>query len=183
MTVYTKTITAGLALLLAGAPLVGTVSANDTGSSDGTVHFQNSDGSLAFADVDDITFGNIDLTSLSDFEPIATNNDSGAVEVEQTAANPGGTYTIKVQQTDDWKNAGSKFVDKGDLPIRYNGGSLSENQTFLSAAAAPGRGISTQAFNHDSGEFSLDLTGAGDLSGGLNKDLTSEVTWTLEITV
>ncbi|MFT8600135.1 MAG: hypothetical protein ABF709_08075 [Leuconostoc pseudomesenteroides] len=41
MTIYTKTITAGLALLLAGAPLVGTVSANDTGSSNGTVHFAN----------------------------------------------------------------------------------------------------------------------------------------------
>jgi len=183
MTVYTKTITAGLALLLAGAPLVGTVSADDMGTSDGTVHFENADGSLAFADVDDITFGNIDLTSLSDFEPIATNNESGVVEIEQTAANPSGTYEIKVQQTDDWKNAGSKFVNKGDLPIQYNGGSLSESQTFLSSTAAPGRGVSKQVFNHNSGEFSLDLRGTGDLSSGLNKDLTSEVTWTLELTV
>lgn len=183
MTVYTKTITAGLALLLAGAPLVGTVSANDTGNSNGTVHFQNSDGSLAFADVDDITFGNIDLTSLSDFEPIATNNESGVVEVEQTSADPSGTYEIKVQQTGDWMNGGSSQVTKSNLPIQYNGGSLSDSQTFLSATTAPGRGVSEQAFNHNSGEFSLDLTGAGDLSDGLNKDLTSEVTWTLEVSV
>ena len=46
MTIYTKTITAGLALMLAGAPLIGTVSADEL-TSNGTVSIANETGELA----------------------------------------------------------------------------------------------------------------------------------------
>lgn len=179
MTVYTKTITAGLALLLAGAPLVGTVSANDTGTSNGTVSFQNEAGSLSFGTINDIEFGNISLSSLSDFNPAATNGETGRVNLEQTSANPSGTYSISVSQTGDWMNGGETKVTKTNLPIKYSNLSLSSPQTFVSTTAAPSRGTTAKYFNHDSKTFTLDLTGSGDLTNALDKPLTSEVTWTL----
>ena len=88
MTVYTKTITAGLALLLAGAPLVGTVSADNIANSNGTVSFSDQDGSLVLASADNVTFQNQDLSNISDFTPDASNGTTGKVTLEQTSANP-----------------------------------------------------------------------------------------------
>lgn len=179
MTIYTKTITAGLALMLAGAPLIGTVSADDV-TSNGTVSIANETGELALNSADDIMFNQVDLSNLSDFHPTATNQGSGKLTVEQTSANPTGTYSITVQQTGNWKSGGSDKLAKEVLPINYDGTAVtSAAATFVNAAAAPARGDSNVAFNHDSKNFTLDLTGIGDLTDGVNESLTSEVTWTL----
>ncbi|MGQ4573231.1 chitinase [Leuconostoc pseudomesenteroides] len=179
MTIYTKTITAGLALMLAGAPLIGTVSADEL-TSNGTVSIANETGELALDSADDITFNQVDLSNLSDFHPTANNQGSGKLTVEQTSANPTGTYSITVQQTGDWQAGGSDKVTKTALPINYDGTSMaSAAATFVTTTAAPARGESNVAFNHDSKNFTLDLTGTGNLTAGVNESLTSEVTWTL----
>ncbi|MFT9470141.1 chitinase [Leuconostoc pseudomesenteroides] len=180
MTVYTKTITAGLALLLAGAPLVGTVSADNTVNSNGTVSFSAQDGSLVLASADDVTFENQDLTNMSDFAPTASNETTGKVTLEQTSANPSGTYSIQVKQTGDWKDSDDEVKATATaLPIMYNSMPLSSPVTFVDSAVAPARGVSTKAFNYDSKSFALDLSGTGDLSNALDQSLSSELTWTL----
>ncbi|MDN2450173.1 chitinase [Leuconostoc sp. UCMA20149] len=180
MTVYTKTITAGLALLLAGSPLVGTVSADNIANSNGTVSFSDQDGSLVLASADNVTFQNQDLSNISDFTPDASNGTTGKVTLEQTSANPSGTYSIQVQQTGDWNNSYSNTMATAEaLPIMYNSMPLSSPVTFVDSAAAPARGVSTKAFNHDSKSFALDLSGTGDLSNALDQSLLSELTWTL----
>ncbi|MCT4404648.1 chitinase [Leuconostoc falkenbergense] len=177
MTIYTKTITAALALMLGAAPLVGTVSANAE-TSDGTVTFANQAGELSIEDADDIEFGTIDLSNTSDFAPTATNQSTGKLVLNQTSANPTGTYGITVQQTGGWDNGGIQ-VTAANLPIKYNGASITTTQNFVSGAAAPVRGSHDKAFNYDAKNFALDLTGSSDLTNAVNKPLTSEVTWTL----
>lgn len=179
MTIYTKTITAGLALMLAGAPLIGTVSADEL-TSNVTVSIANETGELALNSANDITFSQVDLSNLSEFHPTATNQSSGKLTVEQTSANPTGTYSITVQQTGNWQVSGSDKVTKAALPINYDDNSVaSAAATFVDGATVPARGESDVAFSHDSKNFTLDLTGTGDLTDGVNESLTSEVTWTL----
>ncbi|HCU42307.1 chitinase [Leuconostoc pseudomesenteroides] len=177
MTIYTKTITAALALMLGAAPLVGTVSAE---TSDGTVTFSNETGALSIDSADDITFGSIDLASVADFTPTATNQATGKVVLSQTAANPSGTYGITVQQTGGWMSGGEQ-VTAANLPIQYDGTSITAAQDFVATgtSAPTTRGLSDKNFNYGSKDFTLDLTGSGNLTNAVNKSLTSEVTWTL----
>ncbi|MCT4377845.1 chitinase [Leuconostoc falkenbergense] len=177
MTIYTKTITAALALMLGAAPLVGTVSAE---TSDGTVTFANEAGALSIESADDIEFGTIDLASVADFTPTATNQSTANVVLSQTAANPSGTYGITVQQTGPWVSGGEQ-VTAANLPIQYDGTSITAAQDFVTTgtSAPTTRGLSNKAFSHDGKDFTLDLTGNSNLTNALNKSLTSEVTWTL----
>ncbi|MFT9391885.1 chitinase [Leuconostoc pseudomesenteroides] len=184
MTVYTKTITAGLALLLAGAPLVGTVSASVPDDaelhSNGVVQFADDAGALYMESVDDITFGTIDLGSLSDLNPTAESPGANKIALLQTSANPTGNYTISVAQTGDWKSGENTQLAKEALPIKYNGNTLIDGTTFVNSTTEPARGESDVTFDHDGKNFSLDLTGAGNLDPVLNAgDIESEVTWTM----
>lgn len=179
MTIYTKTITAALALMLGAAPLVGTVSA-DAITSDGTVTFANETGALSIYSANDIEFGTIDLSSTSDFAPVATNQGAGKLVLNQTSANPGGTYGITVQQTGAWKDSGqTQKAAAADLPINYDGTSITSAQNFVSGATKPARGSHDKPFNYNAKNFTLDLTGSSDLLNAVNQSLTSEVTWTL----
>lgn len=179
MTIYTKTITAGLALILAGAPLIGTVSADtDEFESNGTVSFADDEGGLILESADNIEFGQVDLSSLSDFHPVANNQESGEVKVKQTSANTNAAKRITVQQTGDWQFGIEVYIGKNSLPIKYGNDSLTGDAVTFCQTIFP-RGNYGIDFDHENKKFTLDLTGTGNLNGGLNKDLTSEVTWTL----
>ncbi|QSB51610.1 chitinase [Leuconostoc falkenbergense] len=174
MMIYTKTITAALALMLGAAPLVGTVSAE---TSNGTVTFANDAVGLSIDTVDNIEFGTIDLASVSDFTPTATNQGTGKVVLSQTSAEIDGTYSITVKQAGAW--TGGSGLAAANLPINYDGTSITSAQNFVNAAAAPARGSHNYMFDDDSKDLTLDLTGSSDLSGVVNESLTSQVTWTL----
>lgn len=100
--------------------------------------------------------------------------------MSQTSANPTGTYGITVQQTGDWINGGTQAT-AANLPIQYDGASITAAQDFVTTgtSAPTTRGLSNKNFNYGSKDFTLDLTGSGNLTNALDKALTSEVTWTL----
>ncbi|MDI6553500.1 chitinase [Leuconostoc falkenbergense] len=179
MTILTKTITAALVLSIGAAPLVGIASAADldTATSNGTVSFADESGELSLTNADDINWAEIDLSNITNFSPAATNSATGKLELTQTSANPTGNYLVTVQQTGDW--AGGSGISKSNLPIKLGANSLASGAvTAVNETVQPSRGTHAIDFK-SSGDYTLDLSGSGDLSGGKGQSLTSEVTWTL----
>ncbi|MDI6667422.1 chitinase [Leuconostoc falkenbergense] len=183
MTVLTKTVTAALVLSIGAAPIAGVASATtiDTTTSNGSVSFANESGELALTDADNITWSNIDLSSISDFAPVASNNGTGKLQLTQTSAAPTGNYAVTVQQTGNWVNGGTDKITKADLPIKLGNSSLATGAVAaVDETVQPARGVHNIDFKSSgNGNYTLDLSTTGDLSEGINKTLTSELTWTL----
>ncbi|MDI6553502.1 chitinase [Leuconostoc falkenbergense] len=183
MTMLTKAMTGALLLSISTASLVNVASAN-TETSNGTVSFTDDAGTLVLIDADNITFGEIDLSTITNLMPVATNSETGKLTLLQTAANPKGLtwetgiYSVTVQQTGDW--IGGASMPKENLPIKLGLDSLAAAAvTAVPHTGRPNsRGIHESAFQQID-NFRLDLTGSVNLTDVVNQSLTSEVTWTL----